>query len=50
MAQSQFNSTCLANFTSGGFTDETNEQYTEHWGREGFYGDGVSVIRPRHVP
>jgi hypothetical protein len=29
---------------------ETNEQYTEHWGREGFYGDGVNVIRPHHVP
>lgn len=29
---------------------EKNEQYVEHWGREGFYGDGVNVIRPRHVP
>jgi hypothetical protein len=24
---------------------EKNEEYTEHWGREGFYGDGVNVIR-----
>ena len=29
---------------------EKNEQYTEHWGREGFYGDGVNVIRAHHVP
>ena len=29
---------------------ETNEQYTEHWEREGFYGDGVNVIRPHRVP
>jgi homogentisate 1,2-dioxygenase len=29
---------------------EKNEEYTEHWGREGFYGDGVNVIRAHHVP
>jgi homogentisate 1,2-dioxygenase len=27
-----------------------NEEYREHWSREGFYGDGVNVIRPHHVP
>ena len=27
-----------------------SDQYTEHWGREGFYGDGVNVIRAHHVP
>jgi homogentisate 1,2-dioxygenase len=26
------------------------EEYREHWSREGFYGDGVNVIRPYHVP
>ena len=26
------------------------EPYTEHWGREGFYGDGVNVLRAQHVP
>src|SRR3990172_10363101 len=36
--------------TRGGFTAETKEQYTEHWGREGFYGDGVNVILPHHMP
>ena len=29
---------------------EKDEQYTEHWGREGFYGDGINVIRAHHVP
>lgn len=24
--------------------------YTEHWGREGFYGDGITVVRAQHVP
>jgi homogentisate 1,2-dioxygenase len=27
-----------------------NEEHREHWSREGFYGDGINVIRPRHVP
>ena len=27
-----------------------NEEFVEHWGREGFYGDGVNVIRSRHIP
>ena len=27
-----------------------NEGYREHWSREGFYGDGINVIRPHHVP
>lgn len=26
------------------------EPYTEHWGREGFYGDGINVLRVQHVP
>ena len=26
------------------------EGYREHWSREGFYGDGVNVIRRDHVP
>jgi homogentisate 1,2-dioxygenase len=26
------------------------EEYREHWSREGFYGDGINVIRPHHVP
>ncbi|MBM4297089.1 MAG: homogentisate 1,2-dioxygenase, partial [Deltaproteobacteria bacterium] len=26
------------------------EPYTEHWGREGFYGDGINVLRAQHVP
>jgi homogentisate 1,2-dioxygenase len=29
---------------------EKDEQYTERWGREGFYGDGINVIRAHHVP
>jgi len=29
---------------------EKDQQYTEHWGREGFYGDGINVIRAQHVP
>ena len=29
---------------------EKDQQYTEHWGREGFYGDGINVIRAHHVP
>ncbi|MGH7816569.1 MAG: homogentisate 1,2-dioxygenase, partial [Candidatus Binatia bacterium] len=29
---------------------EKNEEHREHWSREGFYGDGVNVIRPHHVP
>ncbi len=29
---------------------ENNEEHREHWSREGFYGDGVNVIRPHHVP
>jgi homogentisate 1,2-dioxygenase len=32
------------------FMADPKECYVEHWGREGFYGDGVNVIRPRHVP
>jgi homogentisate 1,2-dioxygenase len=27
-----------------------NEEYREHWSREGFYGDGFNVIRAHHVP
>jgi len=27
-----------------------NEEYREHWSREGFYGDGFNVIRQHHVP
>lgn len=26
------------------------EPYTEHWGREGFFGDGINVLRTQHVP
>lgn len=26
------------------------EPFTEHWGREGFYGDGINVLRAQHVP
>ncbi len=26
------------------------EEYREHWSREGFYGDGVNVMRRNHVP
>jgi homogentisate 1,2-dioxygenase len=29
---------------------EKSDEYREHWSREGFYGDGVNVIRPHHVP
>jgi len=29
---------------------EKEARYTEHWGREGFYGDGISVVRSQHVP
>ncbi|MGZ9272991.1 MAG: hypothetical protein ACXW6T_28035, partial [Candidatus Binatia bacterium] len=26
------------------------QHFIEHWGREGFSGDGVNVVRPHHVP
>lgn len=29
---------------------EKDQLYTEHWGREGFYGDGINVTRAQHVP
>ncbi len=29
---------------------EKDDLYTEHWGREGFYGGGINVIRAQHVP
>jgi homogentisate 1,2-dioxygenase len=29
---------------------EKDELYNEHWGREGFYGDGINVTRRQHVP
>jgi len=29
---------------------EKAEHYSEHWGREGFYGGGINVIRAQHVP
>lgn len=30
--------------------EAADRQNVEHWSREGFFGDGVTVIRPHHTP